>query len=206
LTPNIRISDRFFRWPWVYRCKNMIQINLVGKKRKQRAGKNWITLSAASLFIAFVLYFLGSAIYVFVRLTVINREIRKVDIEAESISKEIGANQETLFKYVLSKHILDRMADLKNERFRYKDYLDQISRFIPPTSILTNVDFTSKGWVSASVSLPGLLALRELENNLKNEDGMVQSEFRSVFSESLTSSRNGQYNIKLHFEIKPNGG
>lgn len=184
----------------------MVQVNLIGKKRRQGLSRNWIVVSAICLFVLFVLYFLGASIYIVIRLYVVNSDIKKVDAESTEISRQISANKDALTKYVLSKYILDQMDSLKQGRFRYKDYLDQISRFMPANATLTNVDFATKGWVGASVSLQGVNALKEMENNLMNVNKLTQSEFKSVFSESVTLDRTGLYTGKLHFEIKANGG
>lgn len=184
----------------------MVQVNLIGKKRKDKFGKSWVVILVLSLFVSFVLYFLGSAVYVVTKLSFLNSEIKKVDEESVLISGQISSNKESLTKFVLSKFTLDRIALLKKERFRYKEYLDQITKFIPISAVLTNVDFATKGWIAVSVSLPGLNPLRELENNLTTTNRLSQTEFVSVFSESVSRDKSGAYNMKLHFEIKPNGG
>lgn len=185
----------------------MVQINLIGKKRRGRVGgRNWITMSVLVAFIAFVLYFLGSAIYVVVRLYQIENETQMVNQESEEISRSISTNRDALSKYVLSKHILERISSLKKNRFRYKDYLDGIYKLMPSNAVLTNVDFATKGWVAVSVSLPGVPSLKEMEANLTNTTALASSEFSSVFSESVVEDKNGLYNAKLHFEIKTNGG
>lgn len=159
-----------------------------------------------SIFGIFVLYFLGSTIYVVTRLYSLSRQIKAVDSEAVAISKVITSNKEALNKFVLSKFILDRMAILKRDRFRYKDYLDQIAKFMPLGAVLTNVDFGTKGWVGVSVSLPNTNVLKEFENNFSAKDRLAQSEFASVFSEAVVSDKTGAYTAKLHFELKTNGG
>jgi hypothetical protein len=184
----------------------MVQVNLIGKKRREKAGKNWIMISLIAGFSALTLYFLGSTLYVVIRLYQLNAEIDKVDNEVKVLSAEILANKDSLSKFVLSKFTLDRVASLKKERFRYKDYLDQISKLVPTNSVLTNVDFTTKGWVAVSVSLPGAGSLKEIESNLTNSNKLAESEFISVFSELIAVDKAGIYNAKLHFEIKPNGG
>lgn len=184
----------------------MVQVNLIGKKRREGSGKNWIVVSATVIYVVFILYFLGVTAFVVTRLYQINREIKLVDSEAVEISTRISANKEGLRKYVLSKYILERVIVLKNERFRYKDYLDQIAKLMPLNAVLKNVDFTTKGWVAASVSLPGVSSLKVVEDSLTDSQRMAQSEFRSVFSETVSFDKSGVYNAKLYFEIKPNGG
>lgn len=183
----------------------MLQVNLIGKKRKERSKKNWIVILIMTIFVSFVLYFLGTSGYVIYRLFSLNAQIKQVDADAVEISRVITANKETLSKFVLSKYILDRIEILKRDRFRYKDYLDEVAKFMPPGSVLTNVDFATKGWVEVSASLPNTNALKEFENNFLSTDRLAQSEFGSVFSESVVSDKNGLYNVKLHFEIKTNG-
>lgn len=184
----------------------MVQINLISKKKKAGLAKNWILISTVALFVSFVVYFVGATLFVIVRLSAINSEIKKVDEEAVQVSAQISANKDSLSKYVLSKYILDRLEALKKDRFRYKDYLDQVAGFMPANAVLTNVDFATKGWMVVSVSLSGISSLKALEDNLTNVNMLSRSEFSSVFSESVSLDRTGLYNAKLHFQIKTNGG
>lgn len=184
----------------------MVQVNLIGKKRKERSQRNWVVVLVSVVFGMFSFYFLGSASYVMIRLYQINVEIKRVDDEAVQLSQQISSNKESLSRYVLTKYILEKVTSLQSSRFRYKDYLDQISRFLPAGAILTNVDFATKDWVTAAISLPNLNALKEIEMNLVNTNQLAQSEFATVISESVSSDKGGLYSLKLHFEIKKNVG
>jgi len=183
----------------------MVQVNLIGKKRKERSKNNWIVITLLSIFGVFVLYFLGVSGYVVYKLYSLNAQIKLVDAEAVEISRVITANKDALSRFVLSKYILDRIETLKKERFRYKDYLDEVAKLMPAGAVLTNVDFATKGWVEVSASLPNTNALKEFENTFALPEILAQSEFSSVFSESVASDKNGFYNVKLHFEINTNG-
>ncbi|KKT55113.1 MAG: hypothetical protein UX08_C0010G0030 [Candidatus Collierbacteria bacterium GW2011_GWB1_45_35] len=181
-----------------------MQINLIGKKRRGQGSKNWFSILMIVAFAVLGLYFLVNTAYVMIRLTQIKRELQKVDREIESASVAISANKEALAEYVLSKHILDKMSTLKQENFRYKDYLDQVAKLMPANAVLTNIDFTIKGWVAASVTLPNTDSLKEMERNLSDVTSLSPGEFASIFSESVAEDASGQYNAKLHFEIKTN--
>lgn len=183
----------------------MVQINLIGKKKRRGVLKNRMLVLAVIAFISLVIYFVGAAAYVVINLSLTNREIKEVDGEAVRISGQIAANKEALTRYVLTKYVLDKIEAIKKERFRYKDYLDQIAGFIPPRGVLTTVDFTTKGWIDISVSLPEVSSLREMENNLRADGPLSQSEFETVFSEQVARDKTGQYVAKLHFEIRKNG-
>jgi len=183
----------------------MVQINLIGKKKRKGVLKNKVLVSMVLVFGGFVIYFLGTTAYVMISLSTVNREIKKVDDQAVVISGQISSNKEALTKYVLTKYILDKVESLKKERFRYKDYLDQIAGFIPPSGVLTTVDFATKGWIDVSVSLPGVGSLKELESRLSLTGGLAQSEFATVFAEQVSRDKVGLYNAKLHFEIKKDG-
>ena len=182
----------------------MIQINLIGKKRRDRENKNWFSILMIVVFAVLVLYFLVITTYVVIRLTQIKQELKSVDREFESASVAISANKGALADYVLTKHILDKMSSLKQGEFRYKDYLDQIAKLMPANAVLTNIDFTIKGWVAVSVTLPNTDSLKEMERNLSEVASLSQGEFASIFSESVAHDASGQYNAKLHFEIKTN--
>lgn len=182
----------------------MMQINLIGKKRRERGSKNWFSILMIVAFVVLGLYFLLNTAYVMIKLIQINRELKSVNGEIESASVAISANKEALAEYVLSKHILDKMSTLKQENFRYKDYLDQVAKLMPANAVLTNIDFTIKGWVAASVTLPDTDSLKVMERNLSDVKSLSQGEFASIFSESVAKDANGQYNAKLHFEIKTN--
>ncbi len=149
---------------------------------------------------------MGSAVYVVAKLYAIENELQRVSQETEEISRSISTNKDVLAKYILSKYILERIGSLKDNRFRYKDYLDGISKLMPSSAVLTSVDFATKGWVAVSVSLPGIPSLKEMEGNLTNSTGLASSEFSSVFSESVVQDKSGLYNAKLNFELKANGG
>ncbi len=181
-----------------------MQINLIGKKRREKGNKNWFSTLMIVAFAVLVLYFLINTAYVMIKLTQINRDLKRVDREFESTSTAISANKGALADYVITKHILDKMSTLKQENFRYKDYLDQIAKLMPANAVLTNIDFTIKGWVAVSVRLPNTDSLKEMERNLSEVASLSQSEFASIFSESVAHDASGQYNAKLHFEIKTN--
>lgn len=183
----------------------MVQVNLVGKKRRERAGRNWIIVTILTLFVGFALYFFGATLYVTIKLYLVDREKKQIDVEVETISTEILANKEILANFVLSKFILDQIAVLKTERFRYKDYLDQVAKLVPADAVLANVDFANKGWVDVAVSLGSVVSLRELENRLGDETSLIKTEFVSVFSESVIKNPDGKYLARLHFQIKSNG-
>ena len=45
---------------------------------------------------------------------------------------------------------------------------------------------------------------KEMERNLSDVTSLSPGEFASIFSESVAEDASGQYNAKLHFEIKTN--
>ncbi len=184
----------------------MVNINLIGKKRRAAKGRNWIVLSSIIVFSLFVLYFLSASIYVVVKLYLISNEQTAIDRETESISREMTSNNELLGGFVLSKFILGKMQSLNKEKFPYKEYLDQLVSFVPSGAVLKNVDFSNKGWVAVVVTLPGVSSLKILEESLSDTNLLSASSFVNVFSESITKEKTGIYTAKLQFELKKNGG
>ncbi|KKT89711.1 MAG: hypothetical protein UW88_C0001G0091 [Candidatus Collierbacteria bacterium GW2011_GWD2_45_10] len=157
-------------------------------------------------FVLFVLYFLSISIYVVAKLYLIKSDLVKIDRESEMISKEMTVNDEKLKRYVLSKFILEKIEALNNEKFPYKDYLNQLVSFMPSGVVLNNVDFSNKGWISVSASILGVNPLKSLEESLSRTDSLSLSMFGSVFAEGISRDKSGLYNAKLQFEIKKNAG
>ncbi len=184
----------------------MVNVNLIGKKKRATKGRNWIVLSSIVIFSLFVLYFLSASLYVVIKLYLTNNEQVAIDRETESISREITSNNELLGGFVLSKFILGKMQSLNKEKFPYKDYLDQLVSFVPAGAVLKNVDFSNKGWVAVVVSLPGVSSLKILEDSLTDTNLLSASSFKSVFAENVAKEKVGIYTVKLQFEIKKDGG
>lgn len=183
----------------------MVNINLIGRKRRVSQGRNWVLVISIGLFSLFVLYFLSASIYVVVRLTLIGNELTSVNREVETVSGEITANNELLRGFILSKFILGRIDELDRGKFPYKDYLDQLTTFIPQGAQLRNVDFSNKGWIAVVVTLPDVRTLGVLEDTLQDTGRLSSSPFSSVFTENVNKERTGSYSARLQFEIRKNG-
>ena len=184
----------------------MVKVNLIGKKRRETRGKNWMFFGVIALYCGFLAYFFGSVIYTVYRLTSVNAELAAVEQESQAVSAEILKNNALLNRYVLSKFILEKIQSVNSTKFRYKDYLDQISSLMPPNAELKNVDFSVPGWVSVSVVVSNIKTLSLLEKSLVDEQILNKSLFSSVFSESALKDKLGIYSVKLQFEIRKNGG
>lgn len=183
----------------------MVNVNLIGRRRRAAQGRNWILLTLIGLFTIFVIYFLSASIYVIVKLTLIRNEQSAINREIENVSGEITANDELLRGFILSKHILGRIDELNSGKFPYKEYLDQLVTFVPEGGLLRNVDFSNRGWVAVAITLPNVRSLGVLEENLKDTTKLAASPFSSVFTENVTKDRTGTYSARLQFEIRKNG-
>ncbi|OGD73319.1 hypothetical protein A3K29_04285 [Candidatus Collierbacteria bacterium RIFOXYB2_FULL_46_14] len=184
----------------------MVNINLLGKKRRESKGKNLVYIALLTPFIAFTLYFLGISMFVVLKLSWIKADQVRVDREAEAVSKEMTANNELLKKFVLAKYILGKIESLNTGKFRYKEYLDQLVGLLPEGTVLKNVDFSNKGWISVATSISGMSALRLLESNLSSAEKLSSTAFSSVFIEGVSRDKAGLYQAKLQFEITNNAG
>jgi len=115
-------------------------------------------------------------------------------------------NNAELNRFVLSKFVIGKIQNLNNNRFRYKDYLDEISGLMPAGTLLKNVDFSKAGWVAVLVSAKDLQTLRLLEISMNDKDSMNTNLFSSVYTENVTRDSLGGYGMKLQFEAKKNAG
>lgn len=130
----------------------------------------------------------------------------RVDRETETISKEMMANDENLKRFILAKFILGKIKVINDEKFPYRDYLNQLVGLMPTGVVLNNVDFTDKGWISVSVLISGMSPLKSFEELLSNADKVSSSAFGEIFSEGISRDNFGLYNAKLQFGIKKNDG
>jgi len=181
----------------------MIKINLISKKRKAYRGRNWTRLITFVLFGLFAAYFLGETLYVVISSLVINSEIAKVENQSTSISDSMLQNNDKLSRFVLTKLILTEIETINGSRFKYKDYLDKVSSYIPSGDVLTTVDFATKGWLSVSVKTPDVDSLRTFEKIILNNDTWLNNDyFSTVYVESVSLEKGGSYVIQLQFELK----
>lgn len=184
----------------------MIQINLLGKKRREAKGKSIATIGLIAVFGLFTLYFLGLTIYVVGKLIFLGNEIRRVKTETETVSKEIASNSELLVNFVISKSVLEKINKLNKEKFPYLDYLNQITALMPSGMSMKSVDFSVRGWVSVSAEIPTMKAFGEIEDRLTSEALLGQTAFESIFSEGVSKNQSGTYDARLQFQLKTNGG
>lgn len=184
----------------------MDKVNLIGKRRRSTAGKNWLKIGLYVFLGGFVTYFLGTVIYVVTQISSLNTQLADVEQQTKTVSSQILSNNELLNQYVLSKFILLKIENLNKNRFRYKDYLDEIAGLMPTNSELKNVDFSVPGWVSVLISAQDLRTLRLLETSLTDVAALNRSMFSSVYSEGVSKDKTGNWNLKLQFEIRKNGG
>lgn len=185
----------------------MIKINLVNKDSRAYKGRNWTRITVLTLFGAIGIYFLGVSLYVVISILVLNNKIASVNEESTAISGTMLKNNEQLSRYVFSKLILTKITDLNRDRFRYKDYLDQISLVLPSGSTLFSVDFTAKGWVSLSISSDDINAFNLFEKAVVEKNVWKDSKyFSGAYIESVTKEKSGSYTTRLQLELlKANG-
>lgn len=183
----------------------MVKVNLIGKKRREAKGRNWVIFAGLAVYIGFVVYFFGSVVFVVYRLSVLNSQLATVENETRDVSGQMIANNDLLNKYVLSKFILGKIESINKTKFHYKDYLDQIANLMPSTVTLKNVDFSVTGWVSVLVTAQDIGSLKALERSITDSTALNKSVFSSVFSENVSKTKSGGFDMKLQFEIRKNG-
>lgn len=181
-----------------------IKINLIGKRKRVSKNKSLFVVLMSVAFGSLFLFFLVFSGYVALMTYSLNRRVSAVLAESIQISTDIRQNNEGVNKFVLSKNILDYLAEVDAGKFHYKRYMDEIVALLPPTVELTNVDFQIKGWVAVSVFVPNTAFLRSFEDRIKDKTIFDQTVFSSIFSEGITRDKNGGYVIKLQFELKKN--
>jgi len=181
----------------------MINVNLISKKSRAYKGKNWTRIVVLSLFGLFGLYFVGVTLFIVIAMAVTSSNIKKTNAESASISSIMLSNNEKLSRFVLTKTILTKITNLEKEKFRYKDYLDQISLLLPEGSLLNTVDFANKGWISLSVISDDLFALSLLERSLQDKDNWVGNKyFSGAYIESVNRTKTNTYITRLQLELK----
>lgn len=184
----------------------MIKVNLISRNRKAYSGKNWTKIITLSLFGLLSLYFFGVTLYVIISMSVLNSKLSKVEKESASISSTMLSNNEKLSRFVLTKLILGQIQNIDKTKFKYKEYLDQISFLLPQNSFLTSVDFKLKGWISISINAQDVFSLQSLEKVLMDTKTWEDSKFFSgAHIEGVLREKNGTYTTRLQLELKPNG-
>lgn len=195
--------DQFSRSLTVYRWSLMIKVNLISKKQRAYKGRNWTKTIVFVLFGLVGLYFIGVTLYVVISMSTLNAKTKKVKEESVAISSEMLKNNEKLSRFVLTKLILTKIQEINKERFRYKDYLDQMSSLLPGGSELSSVAFAKKGWISLTVSSESVNSFSQLEDSLMNNNYWLASKFFSgAFVESVVKDKTGGYSTKLQLELK----
>lgn len=184
----------------------MIQINLVGKRKRTAKGRSWFMLGLAAVFVLFSLYFVGSSIYVVIKLSMVNSEAARVNRETEEVSKQIASNSENLSNFVLSKYILGKVVEVNQQKFPYREYLNQVIALMPQDAILKNVDFSIRGWVAVAAEVSTMAGFDELENSLTSEAKLGETPFAAIFAEGINKNQDGFYDAKLQLQLKANGG
>jgi len=181
-----------------------IDINLLSKKRKVNKTKGIVSRVAIAILLLFSLYFFSSASWVTYKLITLNKGVEVVGLETVLLSNEIAAKNDTVMKYVLSKSILDFFDSLQKSKFHYKLYLDQIVGLMPEEVFLKNVDFANKGWISVSLQITNYVSLRRFEEVLSKNNFAETTVFQSMYIESVSRDKSGQYTVKMQFAIKNN--
>lgn len=182
-----------------------IAVNLVGRKRRETKGKSLVSASFIIFLSAFSIYFLVVSGIVVYKLVTLNRKIAEINEETVRLSEDIRSKNDLVTKYVLVKYILDYYANIQKSKFQYKDYLDQVVSILPRDSVLINMDFGIKGWISLSAKLPNHASLLELEDGVIGSGAFSKTSFDSVFIENVVRDKDGRYTIKMHLSIAKNG-
>lgn len=182
-----------------------LKVNLISKKGKYSQKNGVIYRILVALFIILFFVFVFYCGYVILSIYKLNKKILKITDESVAVSTEIRANNENVNKFVLSKGILDYIFEIEKGKFNYKKYLDEIVSILPESTVLRNVDFAAKGWVTAVVYIPNLVELRKTEDRIMDKSIFDQSVFLTGYSEGITKDKTGGYIIKLHLELKKNG-
>lgn len=181
----------------------MIKINLIGKKNQSYKTQNWTKIIVLLLFGLFGLYFFSVTVYVVISMSIIKRNIAKINSESVAISRVMLENNEKLSRFVLTKLILTKISQINKDKFHYKDYLDQVSLLLPNGSVLTSVGFVSKGWISISVNSFDLKSFGLLEKSLMNSNTWENNKyFSSAYIENVSRGQSGGYSTRLQLELK----
>lgn len=182
-----------------------IVVNLVGRKRRENRGKSLVSTGFIFFLSAFSLYFLINSGIVVYKLVTLNRKLASINEETVRLSEDIRSKNDLVTKYVLVKYILDYYANLQKSKFQYKTYLDQVVSILPKDSVLVNMDFGVKGWISLSAKLPNHTSLLELEKDVIDAGSFSKTSFDTVYIENVVRDKEGKYTIKMHLSIAKNG-
>jgi hypothetical protein len=159
-----------------------------------------------SLFGLFSAYFVGATLFVVISMFVLNNKIKNIDSESAAISSAMLSNNEKLSRFALSKLILTEYERLTKTKFRYKDYLDQISLLLPANASLVGIDFKNKGWISLVIKTDDVFSLQTLEGVIMRDDTWANSTFfKGAYIEGVNRDKSGSYNTSLQLELKGNG-
>jgi hypothetical protein len=184
----------------------MIKVNLISKKRRAYSGRNWTKIISYSLFGLLSVYFLSVTLYIVISTIVLNNKVANIDKESASISSSMLSNNEKLSRFVLTKLILSEYESINKNKFRYKDYLDQVSLLLPPTASLVGIDFKKQGWISLTISTNDVFGMQSLEDVLLDTKTWKDNKyFSGAYIEGVTKDKSGLYSTRLQIELKGNG-
>lgn len=185
----------------------MIKVNLISKKSHAYKGRNWTKIISYILFGSLSLYFISATLYVVISIGIINKKIADTKKASTAISEVMLANNDQLSRFVLSKLILSKIESINAGKFPYKDYLDQVSTMLPAGSLLSSVDFSTRGWIAVSVNSTDIGAFKLLEKSLINKDVWVDNKFFSgAYIENVIKEKSGSYSTRLQLELKTING
>ena len=181
----------------------MISVNLINQKKIKGKKRNVLYLVSLAVFGLFSLYFVGMTIYAIVGLLSTNYQISKVGAESVVISGGILKDNTRLSEYVLAKAITDKLKELDASKFDYKGYLDKLNTKLPSGTSLSNVDFSVKNLMQASVVSSNVETFSLFEKSFM--DGITTDTgfgFSASLFDSVSREANGDYRTKLLLGIR----
>jgi len=184
---------------------NMVQVNLLSKKKGAKNKRNISVFLGLGLFGAFSIFFLVQVIALVVRFVSVNQKLKAVSEETATISDQMLRDNERLNQFILTKFILGKILDLRNSQFDYSAYLAQVQELIPIGTDISGVDFQTKGFVDIKTLSSNSSQMSILEKALRSSD-LSATDFESIVITSVDRSVLSEYRTGLLFGIKKNNG
>lgn len=154
-----------------------------------------VTFGSIGLFALAIVYMTSYFVYLGFRQNGLTQTAKGLQQSYNGRVREVAA-------YTAVKEIATAVNNITEKRFRYKEFLNGIYALLPPTAILSSVDFGAPGVVEAGVRLPNLDDYDVLVDNVKDANNLPNFLFSAIANKQLTREPTGSYLIRLELKIK----
>jgi hypothetical protein len=176
---------------------NIIRQNALKYRRAQRIRliNSLVTFGSLALFGLAVLWVSGQYVYYAFRSNSLTTEVNQ-------LKSLYSGRADVVASYLAVKQIISRVTEIQTKRFKYREFLDEVFKLIPPNATLSEVSFGVKGVILVSIRLPSLNDYDTLMANLNTASAEPDFLFGSVAEKGLSREKAGGYLVTMELTIK----